>query len=470
MTRQKSFKRLVRARMEKTGESYTAARATLLAAEPKSGAPALTMSDDAIRRGTGRGWEEWFDLLDEWGAEERAHKEIARWLHYEHAVDGWWAQSVTVSYERARGMRAVHERPEGFSVTAQKTVAVPVERLYDAFVDESARERWLPGGELHERTATRPRLARFDWGDDGTRVVVGFTAKGDAKSTVGLEHERLADAAAVERMKPFWRERLGVLASQLERAGAVTSRDGTRIAFERSGDGPALVLVDGALSFRAHGQLAPLAELLAPDFTVYRYDRRGRGESGDTAPYAVAREVEDLEALIAEAGGRALVFGMSSGAVLALEAAASGLPIAKLALYEPPLADEAAPDDGFAERIEQLVAEGRRGDTVEFFLSSAGVPADAIATMREEPSWPLFESVAPTLVYDNAVLAEATLPRDLAIPTLVSHGGESPDFFRAAARAAADAIPGARYSSLEGQSWGRVDPAALAPMLRQFFG
>jgi hypothetical protein len=217
MTRQKSFKRLVRARMEKTGESYTAARATLLAAaEPKSDAPALTMSDDAIRRGTGRGWEEWFDLLDEWGAEERPHQEIARWLHDEHAVDGWWAQSVTVSYERARGMRAVHERPAGFSVTAQKTVAVPVERLYDAFVDASARERWLPGVELRERTATRPRSVRFDWGVGATRLVVGFTAKADAKSTVALEHERLADAAEVERMKPFWRERLDALASQLE--------------------------------------------------------------------------------------------------------------------------------------------------------------------------------------------------------------------------------------------------------------
>jgi hypothetical protein len=219
MTRQKSFKRLVRARMEKTGESYTAARATLLAAEEKpAGAPALTMSDEAIRRGTGRGWEEWFDMLDEWGAEERTHKEIARWLHYEHAVDGWWAQSVTVSYERARGMRAVGERPGGFSVTAQRTVAAPVERLYDAFVDESLRERWLPGAELRDRTATKPRSVRFDWGDGGTRLVVGFSAKAEDKSTVALEHERLADAAEAERMKPFWRERLEALASQLEGA------------------------------------------------------------------------------------------------------------------------------------------------------------------------------------------------------------------------------------------------------------
>jgi hypothetical protein len=221
VTRQNSFKRLVRARMEKTGQSYTVARAAVLAAEEAkaSEAPALTMSDEAIRRRTGRGWEQWFGLLDEWGAHERPHKEIARWLRDEQGVDGWGAQSVTVSYERARGLRAVGERPEGFSVTSQKTVAAAVERLYDAFVDESLRERWLPGAELRERTATRPRSARFDWGDGESRVVVGFTAKGDAKSTVALEHERLADADEAARMKAFWRERLTALAAQLEGTG-----------------------------------------------------------------------------------------------------------------------------------------------------------------------------------------------------------------------------------------------------------
>jgi uncharacterized protein YndB with AHSA1/START domain len=219
MTRQKSFKRLVRARMEKTGESYTAARSSLLAAaESKAtGGPALTMSEDAIRRRTGRGWEEWFDLLDEWGAAERRHKEIARWLREEQEVDGWGAQSVTVSYERARGLRAVGERPDGFSVTAQKTVAVPVDRLYEAFVDESLRERWLPDGQLRERTATKPKSARFDWGDGETRVIVGFIAQAEAKSTAALEHERLADAAEAERMKAFWRDRVAALKEVLER-------------------------------------------------------------------------------------------------------------------------------------------------------------------------------------------------------------------------------------------------------------
>jgi hypothetical protein len=219
MTRQKSFKRLVRSRMEKTGQSYTAARTSLLAAEdqnPTEG-PALTMSDDAIRRRTGRGWEEWLGLLDEWGAAERPHREIARWLSEEHGIEGWSAQSVTVTYERARGLRAVGEHADGFAITASKTVAVPVERLYDAFVDPALRRRWLPDGELRERTATRPRSARFDWGDDGTRVIVGFEAKGEAKSTAALEHARLADAQEAERMKAYWRDRVAGLKDQLER-------------------------------------------------------------------------------------------------------------------------------------------------------------------------------------------------------------------------------------------------------------
>jgi hypothetical protein len=159
MTRQRSFKRLVRLRMEKTGERYAAARAALLAAEePKAAeAPVLTASDEVIRRRTRRGWEEWFDLLDDSGAIAKPHREIARWLQSEQGIDGWSAQSVTVSYERARGRRAVGEHADGFAITASKTVAVSVERLYDAFVDESLRDRWLPDGRLRERTATRPR-------------------------------------------------------------------------------------------------------------------------------------------------------------------------------------------------------------------------------------------------------------------------------------------------------------------------
>jgi hypothetical protein len=218
MTRQRTFKRAVRARMEKTGESYTAARASLLAAdEAEAGeAPALTMSDQAIRRRTGHGWEHWFDLLDEWGATDHSHKEIASWLSDEQGIGGWNAQAVTVSYERARGMRAVGEKSDGFAITASKTVAVPVERLYDAFIEQELRRRWLPDADLRERTATRPKSARFDWAGGPTRVIVGFEAKGEAKSTVALEHGRLPDAAEADRMKAFWRERVGVLKEVLE--------------------------------------------------------------------------------------------------------------------------------------------------------------------------------------------------------------------------------------------------------------
>jgi hypothetical protein len=220
MTRHKSFKRLVRSRMDKTGESYTAARASLLAAdEPKAvEGPALATSDEAIRRRTGRGWEEWFELLDEWGAHERPHREVARWVAEQLGIEPlvWEAQAITVSYERARGLRAVGQRPDGFAITAQKTLAVPVERLYQAFADEALRRRWLPDDELRERTATKPKSVRFDWGDGETRVHVTFMAKGEAKSTAALEHRRLPDAEDAERMKTFWRERLTALKSRLE--------------------------------------------------------------------------------------------------------------------------------------------------------------------------------------------------------------------------------------------------------------
>ena len=226
MTVQKSFKRLVRTRMEKTGESYTAARAQLLTApeEPNGAAPTtrkptLSTSDAEIRRRTGRGWEEWFDLLDEWGAPEKTHREAARWVAEQQGVVplAWNAQAVVGSYERARGLRAVGEHEDGFTVTASKTVAVPVERVYEAFVDPSVRERWLPDGELRERTTIEPRSARFDWGDGATRVHVTFLAKGEEKSTAALSHERLADAAEADRMKAYWRERVTTLKEVLER-------------------------------------------------------------------------------------------------------------------------------------------------------------------------------------------------------------------------------------------------------------
>ena len=220
MTQQKSFKRLVRARMEKTGESYTAARARILAADPGQKAtegPALSVSEAVITERTGRGWEAWFELLDSWGAYDVPQPEASAWAARELGLDRWSAQAVTINYHRARGLRAVGEPANGFTVTASKTIAVPVDRLYDAFVDESERAAWLPEGGLRERTATRPKSARFDWGDDGSRVVVFFTAKGDGRSVASISHERLPDGAAAERMKAFWRERVAALKQEVER-------------------------------------------------------------------------------------------------------------------------------------------------------------------------------------------------------------------------------------------------------------
>ncbi len=209
MTRQRSFKRLVRTRMEKTGESYTAARASLLAAEPKAGAPVLMTSDESIRERTGRGWEEWFEALDEWGAASRSHRETARWVAAELDVNplAWNAQAITHSYELTRGLRAPGEHADGFAVSVSRTVAVPVERLYDAF---------LASAEMAVRTATRPRSARFDSGS--SRVAVTFAAKDGGKSVLALQHSRLADAAEADRVKASWRERLDGLKQELEHA------------------------------------------------------------------------------------------------------------------------------------------------------------------------------------------------------------------------------------------------------------
>ncbi len=231
----------------------------------------------------------------------------------------------------------------------------------------------------------------------------------------------------------------------------VTSRDGTTIAYEQSGAGPALILVDGAMCYRAFGPMRGLAALLAPHFTVFAYDRRGRGESGDTAPYAVEREVEDIEALIDAAGGTACIFGMSSGAVLAFDAARL-LPdkITKLAGYEAPLiaGDNAPPlPEDYVEQQTKLLSEGRRGDMVELFMKLVGTPAGAIAGMRQSPVWPQFEAIAPTLIYDGTIMGDNSVPTAqlaaIRVPALVMAGGASPEWMRTTAYAIADAIPGA---------------------------
>ncbi|WP_205629433.1 hypothetical protein [Jiangella muralis] len=220
MTRQRSFKHLVRSRMAKTGESYTAARAVLLAGAAAAPAekPVLATSDETIRERTGRGWEEWFDLLDEWGAAEKSHREIARWVAGQLGVVplAWNAQAVVGSYERARLGRAVGQKDDGFTVSVSRTVAVGAERLYDAVVDEPRRAEWLPEGKLTERTATRPASARFDWDGGPSRVQVVFDVRDAGRTRVTVSHVRLADADAATAMKAFWRERLDALKARLE--------------------------------------------------------------------------------------------------------------------------------------------------------------------------------------------------------------------------------------------------------------
>ncbi|MEV6864333.1 alpha/beta fold hydrolase [Streptosporangium subroseum] len=255
----------------------------------------------------------------------------------------------------------------------------------------------------------------------------------------------------------------------------VTSADGTTIAYERTGSGPALVLVDGAMCYRGAGPMRPLAALLRSAFTVYTYDRRGRGESSDTTPYAVAREVEDLRALIAQAGGEAYVYAISSGAALALATAAAGPGITRLALYEPPFMAEV--EDGtrikeYTQRLHELLDAGHRGDAVALFMTYVGVPAQAVAGIRAQPGWAMLEAIAPTLAYDDEVLAGGSVPRDLtatiAVPALVLAGGASPQSLQRAAKATADALPTAEHRTLDGQTHD-VAPHALAPALVEFF-
>ncbi len=256
----------------------------------------------------------------------------------------------------------------------------------------------------------------------------------------------------------------------------VTSKDGTPIAFDQSGQGSALILVDGALCYRAFGPMGPLAAQLAPRFTVYTYDRRGRGESGNTLPFAVEREVEDIAALIAEAGGSAFVYGISSGAALAFEAARQ-LPaaITRLALYEPPYTTDAERIQHFKEyraQLENLLAAGRGGDGVELFMRLVGAGDEGVAGMRQSPVWPQFEAVAPTLPYDAAELGDSAVPTEraasLMMPTLVMAGGETFPFIQVAAQTLAGALPRGQHRTLEGQTH-EVAAEALAPVLAEFF-
>jgi pimeloyl-ACP methyl ester carboxylesterase len=261
----------------------------------------------------------------------------------------------------------------------------------------------------------------------------------------------------------------------------VTSRDGTTIAFDRYGEGPAIIAVSGALSMREFERpyVEPLVELL-PEFTFYHYDRRGRGGSGDMLPYAVEREVEDIEALVDHAGGTAYVYGGSSGGVLALHAARRLPAIAKAVVYEPPfIVDSSHPPvpSNYVDRVTELTSAGRPGDAVALFLTFVGMPAEAVAAMRSDPSWPAFEAVAHTLAYDFTVMGETQRGRPLpakpwgsiTTPTLVVDGGKTPQsYIRPAADALVAILPNAQRRTLPDQDHA-VAPEAIAPVLREYF-
>ena len=254
----------------------------------------------------------------------------------------------------------------------------------------------------------------------------------------------------------------------------VLSKDGTPIAFDQSGEGPPIILVVGAFNTRSTG--VPLAAQLSDHFTVFNYDRRGRGASGDSSLYAIEREIEDLAALLAEAGGSSSVLGYSSGAILTLKAKAAGMALSKVALYEPPF----LLDDGFpklaqdiSERLTELISSGRRGEAVELYQTEmVGIPADTIPQMRHAPFRPALEHIAHTLVYEATLLSDMPVLAEqlpsITIPTLVISGGNSQAKMGSAAQTLADALPTAQYRSLEGQTHDIV-PAVLAPVLEELF-
>ncbi|HYU58122.1 MAG TPA: alpha/beta hydrolase [Actinomycetota bacterium] len=253
----------------------------------------------------------------------------------------------------------------------------------------------------------------------------------------------------------------------------VTSRDGTTIAFDRLGQGPPVVLVSGGSVDRTSN--AALAQELASDFTVLNYDRRGRGPSGDIPPYAIEREIEDIEAVIEAVGGEASLYGSSSGAVLAMFASEAGLPVAKLAMWEPPFIPEGfpTPPEDQVEQYERMVADGRRGDAVEYFMSKVvGLPPEFVEGAKQQPFWAATEALAHTLAYDARIMSDYRIPvaraTGVKVPALVIAGGADMPWMRDTAAALAEALPQGETRFLDGQGHD-VDPTVLAPVLREFF-
>ncbi|GAA1991362.1 alpha/beta hydrolase [Catenulispora subtropica] len=261
----------------------------------------------------------------------------------------------------------------------------------------------------------------------------------------------------------------------------VTSADGTPIAYTKIGGGPAVIVIDGAMCHRAFGPSGGVAEQLADQYavyTVYTYDRRGRGESGDDAATTPEREIEDIAALIQEAGGSAALVGFSSGGALALLAAAADVGVTKLACYEVPyITQDWHREAGlkYTADLHQALDEGRLGDMPALFMALVGMPPEQIEGMRRSPAWPMFEAVAKTLTYDNAVLdyknggaVPADLCASITVPVLAMDGGASPDLLREPAALIAEACPRGERRTLPDQTH-EVDAKVLGPVLAEFF-
>jgi len=253
----------------------------------------------------------------------------------------------------------------------------------------------------------------------------------------------------------------------------VTSKDGTIITYDRLGDGPPVVLISGGSVDRWSN--AGLAQILAADFTVLNYDRRGRGESGDTPPYAVQREIEDIDAVVGATGEPAFLYGSSSGAALGLDATAAGLAIRKLAMWEPPyiLDPNGRPPADQVDQYNAMLAEGRRGDAAQYFMEKVvRMPAEFVASARSQPWWAATEALAHTLPYDATIMGDYSLPTETAgritVPTLVITGGSSFAFMHETAAALAKALPAGQTARIEGQEH-NIAPEAIAPVLKAFY-
>lgn len=250
----------------------------------------------------------------------------------------------------------------------------------------------------------------------------------------------------------------------------VTSADGTTIAFDSLGQGPPLVLVVGAFCDRSSGE--SLAEMLASRYTVYRYDRRGRGDSGDSPAYSIEREVEDLDAVAIGTGSQPFVYGHSSGGALALQAAAAGVELRKVAVYEPPYTGEQDPGPGFTRELDELVREGRRTEAAESFLGMTGAPAEVIASIKASPGWPRMQGLAHTLSRDRTLGNGGAVPverlRSIGIPVLAMAGGASDPWAREAMNTIAQAIPDAQARTLEREHHVPADDV-LTSILAAFF-